>query len=59
MNWLAVVILVVAAVVGLTVAIIAAAPYIALGIVISGALYAAMKWEDGEDDDSPKPPVVR
>jgi hypothetical protein len=59
MNPLAVVILVVAAVVGLTVAIIAAAPYIAMGIVAVGVVYAVLSQGKDEDDPPPGPPTVR
>jgi fatty acid desaturase len=55
---LTVVIVVVAAVIGLTAAIIAAAPYIAMGIVAVGVIYLAVLL--GEDEDPPSgPPAVR
>jgi hypothetical protein len=59
MNLLSVVILVVAIVVGLTVAIIAAAPYIAIGVVIAGAVYLALGWDGRDDEGPPGPPTVR
>lgn len=59
MNLLSVVILVVAIVVGLTVAIIAAAPYIAIGTVIAGAIYLLVSQKDEDDSGPPGPPAVR